>query len=94
MNSTESSISQFITSTENRINLTWFYPKICGIQDEKPYEEVNYFFKDIIWPPQEIQTKLLFYIHIPFCHSFCNFCACYKESSNKWKGAYIACLIY
>ncbi|MET8357922.1 radical SAM protein [Micromonospora sp. NPDC005171] len=74
-------------SPEKRTNVTWFYPKICGFQDalRTEQEKAEYFsFLDRQTHPQ--QTDILLYFHIPFCEAFCNFCACFKESSAKYQG--------
>jgi len=58
----------------DRHNVTWFYPKLCKYQDDAGMiQEVikNNYSDDGV-------AKLL-YIHIPFCESFCSYCACFKE---------------
>lgn len=59
----------------NRKNLTWFYPKICKYQN-KIYSENIFEFLEQSNP----NIPLLLYIHIPFCESFCSYCACFKEN--------------
>ena len=74
-------------NSAKRTNVTWFYPKICNFQDgfDSDLERTEYFsFLDRQTHPQK--TKILLYFHIPFCESFCNFCACFKESSAKYQG--------
>lgn len=63
----------------DRNNLTWFYPKLCKFQDNaKSIEGVlNNNYKD------DGIEKLL-YIHIPFCDSFCSYCACFKELIHQY----------
>lgn len=72
---------------EKRTNVTWFYPKICGFQDKlNSIEERNEYFSYLDRNTHPRKTKILLYLHIPFCEAFCNFCACFKESSIKWQG--------
>lgn len=63
----------------NRNNLTWFYPKLCKFQDDAELIEgvLNNNYKD------DGIEKLL-YIHIPFCDSFCSYCACFKELIHQY----------
>lgn len=61
---------------ENRKNLTWFYPKLCRFQDNKDFlKQLN-----TLYNKQGNNRPLLLYIHIPFCASFCSYCACFKEN--------------
>lgn len=61
-------------SIENRKNLTWFYPKICSYQDNHQLEISK------ALDGESDSSPLLLYIHIPFCASFCSYCACFKEN--------------
>lgn len=61
---------------KNRKNLTWFYPKICKFQDDKDFLGQL----DRIYNKEGRDNPLLLYIHIPFCASFCSYCACFKEN--------------
>lgn len=64
-----------------RINLTWFYPKICRFQDSIEARRRDYFrFLD----QQAAEAPLLLYIHIPFCESFCSYCPCFKENVHRY----------
>ncbi|MDF2801162.1 MAG: putative radical family enzyme coproporphyrinogen oxidase, oxygen-independent [Anaerocolumna sp.] len=63
----------------SRNNLSWFYPKLCKFQDDAGAIEgvLNNNYKD------DGIDKLL-YIHIPFCDSFCSYCACFKELIHQY----------
>lgn len=60
----------------NRKNLTWFYPKICKFQDNQNFVKQLDGLNDC----NDNNSPLLLYIHIPFCASFCSYCACFKEN--------------
>lgn len=64
-----------------RINLTWFYPKICKFQDIITSQQRFFEFLD---KEPENKPPVLLYIHIPFCESFCAYCACFKEPFKKY----------
>ena len=68
------------TSIDKRANLTWFYPRICVYQD-KIDDQDKYF--DFLNNETE-DRELSIYIHIPFCDSFCAYCACFKELSSLY----------
>lgn len=72
---------------EKRTNVTWFFPKVCAFQDDlKSIDQRNAYFDYLNHASHPENTKILLYLHIPFCEAFCNFCACFKESSMKWQG--------
>lgn len=64
-----------------RDNLTWFYPRICSYQDE--LKDQNDYFS-FLNKERESQGDLLLYVHIPFCKSFCAYCACFKEHLHSF----------
>ncbi|XBS69893.1 hypothetical protein ABK905_00445 [Acerihabitans sp. KWT182] len=92
MDNNNETLDAYITDgferAEKRTNMTWFYPKICNFQDDFPSFEAKENYLDFLDTPPDAAdlSSILLYIHIPFCLSFCNFCACYKELSYKWKG--------
>ena len=72
---------------EKRTNVTWFFPKICNFQDKfNNFEERRRYFDFLETEQPDSGTDILIYFHIPFCEAFCNFCACFKESSAKYQG--------
>ncbi|MEW6618548.1 MAG: hypothetical protein AB1422_04255 [bacterium] len=72
-------LEQFF-EVNKRVNLTWFYPKICKFQDQKEEDSVFFQFLETDKP----KAPFLLYIHIPFCESFCAYCACFKENVYKY----------
>ncbi len=65
-----------------RINLSWFYPGISKFQDDLKGNQEKYF--NFLNTPHEGSKPVLLYIHIPFCESFCAYCACFKEPLGKY----------
>lgn len=72
---------QKLFEENKRINLSWFYPKICGFQDK--ITDINNYL-NFLDKKSDIDVPLLLYIHIPFCQSLCAYCACFKEPLNKY----------
>ncbi|MCR4441044.1 MAG: coproporphyrinogen-III oxidase family protein [Peptococcaceae bacterium] len=64
-----------------RVNLTWFYPKICLYQDRIADQRQYFGFLD---SAPEKKAPVLLYVHIPYCESFCAYCACFKEPLRKY----------
>lgn len=69
-------MNNFFSMDKRKNNLIWFYPKICKFQDNKDFVKTL----DEICNKKENDSSLLLYIHIPFCASFCSYCACFKEN--------------
>lgn len=69
------------TNMDERANLTWFYPRICIYQDKINNQEDYFRFLE----SETESRELSIYIHIPFCDSFCSYCACFKELSALYK---------
>lgn len=68
-----------------RINLTWFYPKISRYLDQ--IADKNDYFHFLRQEGDEYEQEnvpLLLYIHIPFCETFCAYCACFKERLSDY----------
>ncbi len=63
-----------------RANLTWFYPRICAYQDKIESDKEYFEFLDSELDNREV----LLYLHIPFCESFCAYCACFKELLHNY----------
>jgi len=66
---------------KKRVNLTWFYPKICLYQDR--LEDQSQYFDFLDSEPGK-KAPVLLYVHIPYCESFCAYCACFKEPLSKY----------
>jgi len=64
------------TTLSQKVNISWFYPHICAFQDK--IRDKSSFFK-FMDNDMEQQKENLLYIHIPFCHTFCGYCGCFKE---------------
>lgn len=79
---------------KSRKNLTWFYPRICDYQDAIHNQEKFFSFLN---SKSLYKNDLLLYIHIPFCDSFCAYCACFKEANKAYteeqKKNFVHCLI-
>lgn len=84
---------QLNNQVNERRNLTWFYPRVCEFQDN--LLKNSSFFDFLKKQPGE--EEILLYIHIPFCESFCSYCACFKEASQKYNASekedFVECLI-
>lgn len=68
-----------------RINLTWFYPRICKYLDK--IGDKNDYFRFLAQEgdgDEQEHVPLLLYIHIPFCETFCAYCACFKERLSDY----------
>lgn len=82
------------TDINKRINLTWFYPKISKYLDK--IDDRNNYFR-FLEKEDDRDTPLLLYIHIPFCESFCAYCACFKEKFSDYtyedRKAVIQCMV-
>ena len=69
------------TRPTQKVNISWFYPHICAFQDQISDREK--FFDFLNRSPTGEKENLL-YIHIPFCHSFCGYCGCFKEKFGQF----------
>jgi oxygen-independent coproporphyrinogen-3 oxidase len=70
-----------------RINLTWFYPKISRYLDQIADKNDYFHFLEEEADEYEHENEnvpLLLYIHIPFCETFCAYCACFKERLSDY----------
>ena len=68
-----------------RVNLTWFYPKISRYLDQIADKNDYFRFLEVGEDEHEQENvPLLLYIHIPFCETFCAYCACFKERLSDY----------
>lgn len=58
----------------------WAYPPLCKYHDQ--IDDFEQFVK--IFNRSAESQDLCIYIHIPFCESFCLFCAYYKDHYFKY----------
>lgn len=66
----------------SRINATWFYPKISKFLNEIDNSNT---FLDSNLSIKPTDNKICYlYIHIPYCDSFCSYCACFKELKSRY----------
>ena len=58
----------------------------------RSFEKTRYRFAAV--PSRRIDGKFLAYVHVPFCHTKCNFCPFYKELySEEAKNRYVDAVV-